>query len=95
MRALERRDVDRVDALVAQALAEQLGLLLADRIERRIAVTVAQREGPAGTRRRRLAVTHEQDRRRARRRGESVLAKPFGADRRRRSPAEIMVPAHR
>src|SRR5262249_2370916 len=42
--ALERRDVDRVDALVHQPIGEEIRLLFTDRIERRIAVAVAQRE---------------------------------------------------
>ncbi len=80
VRALQRGDVDRRNRLVLQAFAEQRRLLLADGVEGRIAVTVAQRERSIGVRGCRLAVAHEQDRRRARRGREPVLAKAFGRD---------------
>ena len=77
VRSLERRDVDRGDGFVLQALREELGLLHADRVERGVAVTVAGRERAIGMRRRRLAVTDEEHGRGAGRRREAVLAKAF------------------
>ena len=77
VRALERRDVDRGDGFVLQALREELGLAHADRIERGVAVTVAGRERAIGMRRRRLAVPDEEHGRGAGRRREAVLAKAF------------------
>ena len=81
VRAPQRRHVDRVDAFVAQPLAEELGLFDTDRIERRIAVAVAQRERCTGYGRRRLAVADEEHRGRAGRCDEAVLAEPFGRSR--------------
>ena len=78
VRSLQRRDVDRGDVFVLEPVGEKIGLLEPDRIELGVAVPVAQRERTVGMRRRRLAVAHEQDRRRARRRREAVLAETFG-----------------
>ena len=46
--AAQRRDVDRVDGLVGEPLADPLGLLEALGRERRVPVPVDQRERPAG-----------------------------------------------
>ena len=51
---------------VLQAIGEQLGLLHADRVERRVAVAVDGAGTGDRVRGRRLAVPHEQQRRRAR-----------------------------
>ena len=73
VRALQRRDVDRVDRLVLEAVGEQLGLAQAHRMQRGVAVTVAERERTARDLRLGLAVPHDQHGGRAGRRDEAVL----------------------
>ena len=63
-RALERRDVDGGDVLAGEALGDPFRLLVADGIERRIAVAVHQREVLADPERSGGAVTDEQQLRR-------------------------------
>ena len=48
VRTLQCRHVDRVDAFVHEAIGEQLRLVFADRIERRVAVAVARGNGRSG-----------------------------------------------
>ena len=59
-RPLERRDVDGGDVLAGKALGDPFRLLVADGIERGIAVAVHQREVLAHPVRSRGAVTDEQ-----------------------------------
>src|SRR6185312_12626531 len=76
MGALQRRDVDGVDPLMPEPLADQPRLLLADRIERRVGVTVTHRSFDAFNRGCGLAVPDQQDDGRARRWRVPVLPKP-------------------
>ena len=78
VRARQRGDVDRVDRLVLEAIGEQLRLLDADRVELGIAVAVDEWKRTIRMRGPRLAVPHQQHRRRAGRRCEAVLAESLG-----------------
>ncbi len=66
VRALQRRHVDRVDRLVLEPVGEQLGLAHAVRVQLGVAVAVAQRERLARDLGGRLAVAHDEHRRRRR-----------------------------
>src|SRR5262249_31451660 len=81
VRALQCRDVDRVDPLVLQAIGEQLGLAAPHRVELGIAVAVHRAKRTVGMHRRRLAVPHEQDRRGSGRRAVAMLAVARGGRR--------------
>ena len=72
-RALEGRDVDRGDVLAGESLGDPLRLLVADRVEGRIAVAVHQCEVLTDPVRGRRAVAHEQQLRRPGRRHERPL----------------------